>query len=56
MKRKDSVKEYEGGWFGVHDDNDPKQAPKRLFRTKEEAQALDSLLIVANGKKSSQKP
>jgi hypothetical protein len=58
VKRKDSVKEYDGGWFGVHDeeDPDPKAPPKRMFRTKEEAEALDSLLMVANGRGSTQPP
>ena len=54
-KRRDSVKEYDGGWFGVHDDEDPKGPPKRMFRTKEEAQALDSLLLVSN-KRPNPKP
>jgi hypothetical protein len=51
-KRKDSVKEYDGGWYGVHDENEvnPKAPPKRMFRTREEAEALDSLLMVANGR------
>lgn len=50
-KRKDSVKEYDGGWFGVHAEGaDPKDPPKRMFRTREEAEALDSLLMVTQKK------
>lgn len=51
-KRTDSVKEHDGGWFGVHDEDDPKGPPKRMFRTREEAEALDSLLKVSNQKQA----
>jgi hypothetical protein len=51
-KRTDSVKEHDGGWFGVHDDAlGPKAPPKRMFRSKAEADALDALLVVSSQKK-----
>ena len=49
--RKDCVTEHDGGWHGASGSTDPEDPPKRLFRTKEEAQALDSLLMISNEKK-----
>ena len=46
--RKDAVTEHDGGWFGANGSPDKKDPPKRMFRTKEEAQALDSLLQVSS--------
>lgn len=43
--RKDAVKEMEGGWYGATGHTDD---VKRMFRTKEEADACDGLLMGAN--------
>lgn len=49
--RKDCVTEHDGGWYGANGSPDKKDPPKRLFRTKEEAEALDALLKISNDKK-----
>lgn len=51
VTRKDAVKEYDSGWFGATGSDDPKVEPRRLFRTKEEAEIADSLFMLVTSPK-----
>ena len=45
VRRADEVQEMDGGWFGATGHG---KDVKRMFRTKEEADACDGLLMGAN--------